>query len=88
MIARNDEDGSAGSIEAIEAPQADETPASMFPGRATTDPGIVCERVVPTGSVLPVKVCRERSDIELKEKQDQRVFDDIKRHTANGVSRL
>ena len=60
----------------------------MFPGRATTDPGIVCERVVPTGSVLPVKVCRERSDIELKEKQDQRVFDDIKRHTANGVSRL
>lgn len=88
MIARNDEDGGAKGIEAIEAPQVETTPASKFPGRPTGDPAIVCERVVPTGSVLPVKVCRTRSDIESKEKQDQRVFDDIKRNTANGVSRL
>ena len=88
MIARNADDGSVSSIEAIEAPQVEKTPASQFPGRPAGDPAIVCERVVPTGSVLPVKVCRARTDIELKEKQDQRVFDDIKRHTANGVSRL
>jgi hypothetical protein len=44
--------------------------------------------VVPTGSILPVKVCRSRSEIDRKEQADQEIFDDIKRNTAIFNSRL
>lgn len=75
-------------IEEIEAPSVNEIPAEMIPGLREPEPEIVCERVVPTGSVLPIKVCRRQSDIARKTEADQELFNDIKRSTANGASRL
>ena len=75
-------------IEEIEAPKVNEIPAEMIPGLREPEPEIVCERVVPTGSVLPVEVCRRQSDIARKTEYDQEMFDNIKRNTAIGNSRL
>ena len=75
-------------IEDIEAPNVSEIPAEMIPGLRPPEPEIICERVVPTGSRLSVEVCRLRSDIERKTQADQALFDDIKRNTAIGTSRL
>ena len=75
-------------IEEIEAPKVSEIPAEMIPGIREPEPEIVCERVVPTGSVLPVTVCRRQSDIDRKTEADQKIFDDFKRNTAIGNSRL
>jgi len=87
--ADNDQaESTSGIIEELESPQVAETPPSMIPGRLEPEQSIVCERVVPTGSILPVKVCRTRSEIERKEHADQEIFDDIKRNTAIFNSRL
>jgi hypothetical protein len=75
-------------IEELEAPSVNEIPAEMIPGRPVLEPAIVCERVVPTGSVLPVEVCRHRANIDLKREADQEIFRDIKNNTALGNSRL
>lgn len=95
-LANNDPDMLANSgpaeksigIEELEAPQVTETPPSMIPGIGEPEPAVVCERVVPTGSILPTKVCRSRAEIERKEEADQEIFDDIKRNTAIFNSRL
>lgn len=76
------------SIEAFEAPSVSEIPAEMIPGRPEPEPAVVCEKVVPTGSIIPVRVCRDRAYIERKQEADQEIFDDIKRNTALGNSRL
>lgn len=88
MLVHNSQAEEFGGIEDLESPTASEIPAEMIPGRPVPEPAIVCERVVPTGSVLPVKVCRHRSEIERKQEADQEIFDDIKRNTALGNSRL
>ena len=89
MQADNEQAGRVdGIIEELEVPQVAETPPSMIPGRIEPEQAIVCERVVPTGSILPVKVCRNRSEIDRKEEADQEIFDDIKRNTAIFNSRL
>lgn len=75
-------------IEDIEAPNGNETPAEMMPILAVAESPIVCERVVPTGSVLSVRVCRHRVDIARRQETDQKLFDDIKRNTALGAARL
>ena len=75
-------------IEDIEAPNVSEIPAEMIPGLRPPEPEMVCERVVPTGSVLPIEVCRRKSDIARKTEYDQEMFDNIKRNTAIGNSRL
>lgn len=88
MLADTDPATGSSGIEELEAPQVDETPPSMIPGRIEPEEAIVCERVVPTGSILPIKVCRTRAEIERKEKADQEIFDDIKRNTAIFNTRL
>jgi len=88
LQAHNDPAENYDGIEDIEAPTVREIPAEMIPGIRMPEPEIVCERVVPTGSVLPVKVCRRKSDIARKTHDDQELFDDIKRNTAIGISRL
>lgn len=88
MLADTDRATNSSGIEELEAPQVDETPPSMIPGRIEPEAAIVCERVVPTGSILPKKVCRSRTEIERKEKADQEIFDDIKRNTAIFNTRL
>ena len=75
-------------IEDIDTPNASKTPTEMMPHLSMAEPEIVCERVVPTGSVLPVEVCRRRSDVARKQEADQKLFDVIKRNTAMGASRL
>lgn len=77
-----------GVIEAIKAPNVEMIPASDIPGRPEPELAIVCERVIPTGSVLPKRVCRHQSEIDRKQAADQKIFDDIKRNTAIGASRL
>jgi hypothetical protein len=72
-------------IEAIEAPGVSETP---MPPPRMVEPEVVCERMVPTGSTLPIKVCRLQSDIDRNHETDLRLMDDIKRSTMNGASRL
>jgi hypothetical protein len=77
VMAGNDPAENSNRIQELESPEVSVTP-----------PSIVCERVVPTGSILPVKVCRSRSEIDRKEQADQEIFDDIKRNTAIFNSRL
>ncbi|MGI9271103.1 MAG: hypothetical protein ACR2QT_04965 [Woeseiaceae bacterium] len=75
-------------IEALEAPGVSELPAAMIPGRPAPEQAIVCENVVPSGSVLRTEVCRHQADIERKRAADQELFDRIKRNTALGNARL
>jgi hypothetical protein len=79
---------SGGIIEELDSPQVAETPPSMIPGAVEPEPAVVCERVVPTGSIIPTKVCRTREEIDRKESADQEIFDDIKRNTAIFNTRL
>lgn len=88
ILTQNAETKNADGIEELEAPKVGKVPAGMIPGRPKDEPAIVCERVVPTGSVLPVRVCRHRGDIDRKQQADREIFDDIKRNTALGTSRL
>lgn len=88
MVADNRSAENTAAIEALQAPQVDEVPAGSIPGRGVPESTVVCERVYPTGSVLPTKVCRDRTDIERKQEADRRIFDDIKRNTAIGNTRL
>ena len=88
LQAQNDPAKNYEGIEDIEAPKVSEIPAGMIPGIREPEPEIVCERMVPTGSVLPVEVCRRKSDIARKTEADQQIFDDFKRNTALGNSRL
>ena len=92
--AANDASGTAASassdyesIEDVEAPKASETPAAMIP-RIPREPEVVCEKVRPTGSILPVEVCRRRADIDKQRDEDQDAFGKIKSNTANAASRL
>jgi hypothetical protein len=77
-----------GTIEAIEAPNAPETPPQQMPHLSTSEAGVVCDKVVETGSILPSDVCRRQADIERRRAQDQRLYDQITRNTAIGISRL
>lgn len=88
LLAQSNSKESIGVIDETKAPKVDKTPASMIPGRAEPELAIVCERVVPTGSVLPVRVCRHQSEINRKQAADEKIVDDIKRNTAIGASRL
>ncbi len=88
IVARNDDgmDKITG-IEDIESPGVSETPAELIPNRPQEDPSIVCERVRPTGSIIPVKVCKHVGDAERKGEYDREMFDDIKRGSALGGAR-
>lgn len=88
MLAHNATAENFDGIKELEAPTASEIPAEMIPGRAEPEPAIVCERVVPTGSVLAIKVCRNKEEIERKREADQEMFRDIQNNTALGNSRL
>ena len=88
MIARTETTADSGGIEALDPPDVERLPADMVPNRPGTEDAIVCERVVPTGSVLPRKVCRHQSEIDQRSLEDQRTFDNIKSNTANAASRL
>lgn len=88
VLAHNNPANAADGIEDLEAPKASEIPAEMIPGRPTPEPAVVCEKVIPTGSVIPVKVCRNVEYAKQKEQADREIFDDIKRNTALGNSRL
>lgn len=87
-LAQSNPSENTGIIEELEAPKVGEAPASMIPDSAELEAAIVCERVVPTGSVLPARVCRHQSEIDRKRATDEKIFDDIKRNTAIGASRL
>ena len=88
MLADNTASGEFAGIEELAAPSASETPPEMIPNPVAPEPQIVCERVVPTGSILPVKVCRHQAEISKQQEADQRAIDTIKRNTALGASRL
>ncbi|MGI9221840.1 MAG: hypothetical protein ACR2QS_12485 [Woeseiaceae bacterium] len=88
MVADNRSAENAAAIEALQAPQVDEVQPGNIPGRGVPESTVVCEKVYPTGSVLPTKVCRDRTNIDRKQEADQRIFDDIKRNTAIGNTRL
>lgn len=87
MVAGN-EPSQQRSIEALDSPEVEQIPHELIPGRAVSDDPIVCERITPTGSILPTRVCRDRRYMQLKENADREIFDDIKRNTALGNSRL
>ena len=79
--------GDLENLEDIEAPDVRETPAAMIP-RIQREPEVICEKVRPTGSIIPVEVCRRRADIEKQRQDDQEAFGKIKSNTANAASRL
>lgn len=81
---------SATGIQDIDAPEVEQTlpPRSMHRPRKTDESEIVCARIIPTGSRIPVDICRTRTEIERKQEQDQRIMDDIKRNTAIEAAKL
>ena len=79
-----DSNKSYDGIEDIESPAVAQTRMASGPIAAEPEPAIVCERVYPTGSIIPVKVCRDRAAAERKTEQDQRIFDHVKRSSAIG----
>jgi predicted nucleic acid-binding Zn ribbon protein len=93
MVVNNDRTESpaptgGGAIEVLEAPNAPETKPEEMPHLNLSEPGVVCDKVVETGSILPSDVCRRQADIERRRQQDQRLYDQITRNTAIGISRL
>ena len=88
LVAENRPTENPESIQALEAPQVNEVQPGQIPGRGVPESTVVCEKVYPTGSVLPTKVCRDVTDIERKQEADRKIFDDIKRNTAIGNTRL
>lgn len=90
LVAGNDNDTAKSfhGIEDLESPGVEQIPPSMIPSRVAPETSVVCERVYPTGSILPTKVCRDKTDIQRKQEADQEIFDDIKRNTAIFNSRL
>lgn len=88
MVADNNSSKEMSGIEELEAPGVEQVPPTMIPGRVVSEEPVVCERVIPTGSILPTKVCRDRRYMEAKEEADREIFDDIKRNTAIGNTRL
>ena len=87
-LAQNQQAEVTDGIEEFDTPVASETPPESVPNIVEPEPAIVCERVVPTGSILPVKVCRHQTDIKRKGERDREMFDDMKRNTALGTTRL
>lgn len=79
--------GTAG-LEAVEPPQPGETPTEMLPRVNVDEPEVICTREVPTGSRLAVEVCRKVSDVEQRQENDQRLFDQIKTNTTIGTTRF
>ena len=79
-----DSNKSYDGIEDIESPAVAQTEMASGPIAPDPEPAIVCERVYPTGSIIPVRVCRDRAAAERKTDQDQRIFDHVKRSSAIG----
>ena len=86
-VANTGADSDLENLEDIDAPDVRETPAAMIP-RVQREPEVVCERVRPTGSIIPVEVCRRRADIDKQGDEDREAFNKIKSNTANAASRL
>lgn len=84
VYAQNDEGETASRIEDIDSPDVERASMGMVPDQPTPESAIVCERVVPTGSIIPVKVCRDLNSVARKSEQDRKIFDDIKTGSAIG----
>ena len=84
VVARDSMNSSRDSIDDIESPTVTQTASTQ--AVAEPEPAIVCERVYPTGSIIPVKVCRDVAAAQRKTDRDQRIFDHVKRGSAIGGS--
>ena len=85
LVGQNAASGDSAAIEDIDAPDAPKTPTEEMPHVQATQPGVVCEKVIKTGSIMPTTVCRRQSDIKRREDSDQRKYEDIKRNTTLGA---
>lgn len=88
MVADHPPAEDSSELQVLDSPEVSKISPSTIPGRPDPEPAVVCERVVPTGSILPVRVCRDKREIARKEAADREIFDDIKRNTALGNTRL
>ena len=79
---------SAGTIESLEAPQVTQTPAEEIPGIVLPEEALECEQTTRPGSVLPVRVCRDKRVVDARRAADQELIHNIKRNTALFASRL
>jgi hypothetical protein len=64
-------------VEYYEPPSESENSAEMLLPEMMPEPEIVCERVYPTGSRLPVRMCRSQAEIELNQLNNKKL-DEIK----------
>ncbi len=80
--------GDLDNLEDIDAPDVRETPAAMIPRIPRASEEVICKKERPTGSIIPVEVCRRRADIDKQGADDRETFDRIKSNTANAASRL
>lgn len=87
MVARNNDNDSTGNIDDLESPGVKETSTSDMPVTPSVESAVICERVYPTGSILPVRVCRDVSAAARKTEQDQRILRDVKTNSAIGGAR-
>ena len=87
-VVQNESGQTSDGIEDLEAPNVAKTALLDMQREQEAEPQIICERVRPTGSILPTKVCRHVTDIERKTEYDQDMFKDIKDNTALGNARL
>ena len=85
LLAHDSQAESTQGIEEFEAPNVGETPPEMIPRAAKVESPVVCERVTPTGSRIPVRVCRSRAEIEEREKADQKMLREWQNKALIGV---
>jgi hypothetical protein len=84
-VGQNAASGDSAAIKDIDAPDAPKTPTEEMPHVQAGQPGVVCEKVVKTGSIMPTTVCRRKADIERRGDSDRRLYEDIKRNTTLGA---
>ena len=85
LVGQNAASGDSAAIEDIDAPDAPKTPTEEMPHVQAGQPGVVCEKVVKTGSIMPTTVCRRKADIERRGDSDRKLYEDIKRNTTLGA---
>ena len=85
LVGQNTASEDSAAIEDIDAPDAPKTPTEEMPHVQAGQPGVVCEKVVKTGSIMPTTVCRRKADIERRGDSDRKLYEDIKRNTTLGA---
>ena len=72
-------------IEVVAVPGVAPAPAAAAQVASGAGSEVVCRREIPTGSRLPVRVCRSRAEIEARKERDQAWLDEKQQDGLAGM---